>query len=91
MVMDRNAPCVPVTVSASTASTRTTEGENAMSSNTAIRRTRGTGVGRLLRRIERERRSWMRHFVDEVPTEQAWRAGVAEGLRLAQVAIRKGV
>jgi hypothetical protein len=29
--------------------------------------------------------------VDEVPTEQAWRAGVAEGLRLAQVAIRKGV
>ena len=34
---------------------------------------------------------WSRHFVDEVPTEQAWRAGVAEGLRLAQVAIRKGV
>ena len=26
-----------------------------------------------------------------VPTEQAWRAGVAEGLRLAQAAIRKGV
>jgi len=52
---------------------------------------RQRGVGRLLRRIERERRSWARHFVDEVPTEQAWRAGVAEGLRLAQVAIRKGV
>ena len=47
-------------------------------------------MGRLLRRIERERRTWTRHFVDEVPTEQAWRAGVAEGLWLAQVAIRKG-
>ena len=35
--------------------------------------------------------AWARRFVDEVPTEQAWRAGVAEGLRLAQVAIRKGV
>ena len=50
-----------------------------------------TGVARLVRRIERERRTWSRRFVDEVPTEQAWRAGVAEGLRLAQVAIRKGV
>ena len=50
-----------------------------------------TGVGRLVRRIERERRSWSRRPPDEVPTEQAWRAGVAEGLRLAQVAIRKGV
>ena len=48
-------------------------------------------MGRLVRRIERERRTWTRRFVDEVPTEQAWRAGVAEGLRLAQVAIRKGV
>ena len=62
-----------------------------MSNNTVIRRGRPGGVGRLLRRIERERRAWSRHFVDEVPTEQAWRAGVAEGLRLAQVAIRKGV
>ena len=50
-----------------------------------------TGVGRLLRRIERERRTWTRRPVEELPTEQAWRAGVAEGLRLAQVAIRKGV
>jgi hypothetical protein len=50
-----------------------------------------TGVGRLVRRIERERRSWARRPPDELPTEQAWRAGVAEGLRLAQVAIRKGV
>ena len=50
-----------------------------------------TGVGRLLRRIEHERRSWTRRPVEELPTEQAWRAGVAEGLRLAQVAIRKGV
>ena len=54
-------------------------------------RTATSGVGRLVRRIERERRTWSRQFVDEVPTEQAWRAGVAEGLRLAQVAIRKGV
>jgi hypothetical protein len=50
-----------------------------------------TGVGRLVRRIERERRTWTRRPVEELPTEQAWRAGVAEGLRLAQVAIRKGV
>ena len=50
-----------------------------------------TGVGRLVRRIERERRTWARRPPDELPTEQAWRAGVAEGLRLAQVAIRKGV
>jgi hypothetical protein len=50
-----------------------------------------TGVGRLVRRIEHERRRWMGRASDEVPTEQAWRAGVAEGLRLAQIAIRKGV
>ena len=49
------------------------------------------GVGRLLRRIEHERRSWTRRPVEELPTEQAWRAWVAEGLRLAQLAIRKGV
>ena len=55
------------------------------------KRPAATGVGRLVRRIERERRSWSRRPPDEVPTEQAWRAGVAEGLRLAQVAIRKGV
>jgi hypothetical protein len=57
----------------------------------ARRRTATSGVGRLVRRIERERRAWSRRFVDEVPTERAWRAGVAEGLRLAQIAIRKGV
>ena len=53
-----------------------------------------TGVGRLVRRLERERRTWVRrpsHDGPVVPTEQAWRAGVAEGLRLAQLAIRKGV
>ena len=55
------------------------------------RRAATSGVSRLVRRIERERRVWARRFVDEVPTERAWRAGVAEGLRLAQVAIRKGV
>ena len=49
------------------------------------------GVGRLVRRIERERRVWSRPPLEELPTEQAWRAGVAEGLRLAQLAIRKGV
>jgi hypothetical protein len=51
-------------------------------------------VGRLVRRLERERRTWTRqpgHDGPMVPTEQAWRAGVAEGLRLAQAAIRKGV
>jgi anti-sigma regulatory factor (Ser/Thr protein kinase) len=51
------------------------------------------GVGRLVRRLERERRRWtLRDNGPElVATEQAWRAGVAEGLRLAQTAIRKGV
>ena len=50
------------------------------------------GVGRLVRRLERERRCWARRSTGEpVATEVAWRAGVAEGLRLAQLAIRKGV
>ena len=61
--------------------------------NGRIRQT--AGVGRLVRRLERERRKWSwartTNEVETVPTEQAWRAGVAEGLRLAQVAIRKGV
>lgn len=52
---------------------------------------RPTGVGRLVRRLERERKSWIRPQDAEVPTAQAWRAGVAEGIRLSQVAIRKGV
>ena len=50
-----------------------------------------TGVRRLVRRLERERRNWSCGHLELVPTEQAWRAGVAEGLRLAQIAIRKGV
>ncbi|WP_214368234.1 hypothetical protein [Pseudonocardia sp. H11422] len=50
-----------------------------------------SGVGRLVRRLECERRRWSRWDDSTVPTEQAWRAGVAEGLRLAQTAIRKGV
>lgn len=72
-----------------------------MSTNTidnSKRRTATTGVGRLVRRLERERRSWARRpnpdergDVPVVATEVAWRAGVAEGLRLAQLAIRKGV
>ncbi|RTL67428.1 MAG: hypothetical protein EKK42_13845 [Pseudonocardiaceae bacterium] len=49
------------------------------------------GVGRLVRRLERERRNWIVPDGPELPTEQAWRAGVAEGLRLAALAIRKGV
>ncbi len=49
------------------------------------------GVGRLVRRLERERRLWTRAGEAEVPTARAWRAGVAEGIRLAQVAIRRGV
>src|SRR5689334_24246122 len=67
MVKDRNARCVPVTGSAPNASTRANEKEKSMSNNTVIRRGRPGGLGRLLRRIERERRAWSRHFVDEVP------------------------
>jgi hypothetical protein len=58
------------------------------------RRQPTTGVGRLVRRLERERRTWARRPTYDGPvvaTEVAWRAGVAEGLRLAQLAIRKGV
>lgn len=55
------------------------------------RRSAGVGVGRLVRRLERERRAWSQADEREIPTAQAWRAGVAEGIRLAQVAIRKGV
>lgn len=50
-----------------------------------------SGVARLVRRLDRERRPFLTPGTDEIPTEQAWRAGVAEGLRLAQAAIRKGV
>ncbi|MDN5919318.1 MAG: hypothetical protein L0I76_30185 [Pseudonocardia sp.] len=63
-----------------------------MSATTMARpRKPGAGVGRLVRRLEHERRRWARGQEMTVPTEQAWRAGVAEGLRLAQLAIRKGV
>jgi hypothetical protein len=57
--------------------------------NGRVRQT--AGVRRLVRRLEHERRKWSWASAELVPTEQAWRAGVAEGLRLAQVAIRKGV
>ncbi len=60
--------------------------------NGRVRQT--AGVGRLVRRLERERRTWTRRPVGDGPvvaTEVAWRAGVAEGLRLAQAAIRRGV
>lgn len=64
---------------------------NDMNSGTEVRAPKQRGVGRLVRRLERERRQWARSGEREIPTEQAWRAGVAEGIRLAQVAIRKGV
>ena len=53
-----------------------------------------TGVSRLVRRLEKERRQYAQPPNEgdtEVPTATAWRAGIAEGLRLAQLAIRKGV
>src|SRR3954454_2821405 len=59
-----------------------------MTTNTidSKRRTATAGVGRLVRRLERERRSWARRpdrgDVPVVATEVAWRAGVAEGLRV---------
>ena len=52
---------------------------------------RPSSVARLVRRLERERKCWIRPQDTEVPTAQAWRAGVAEGIRLSQVAIKKGV
>ncbi len=61
-----------------------------MTSNSTARR-KTSGVARLVRRLERERRHWTRPTLDGVPTETAWRAGVAEGLRLAQTAIKRGV
>ena len=69
----------------------TTSTNNTGRNHPTNKRTATTGVGRLVRRIEQERRTWSRRPAEELPTEQAWRAGVAEGLRLAQVAIRKGV
>jgi hypothetical protein len=39
------------------------------------------GVGRLVRRLEKERRQYARPVDEEVevPTAMAWRAGIAEG------------
>lgn len=48
------------------------------------------GARRLIRRLDGQRRVWLRRPAGElVATELAWRAGVAEGLRLAQVTLRK--
>ena len=66
------------------------DGEDTEMRSTRMK-TRPAGVGRLVRRLERERRTWTRPQEAKVPTAQAWRAGVAEGIRLAQLAIRKGV
>ena len=54
-------------------------------------RARTHGVSRLVRRLEHQRRLWSRGQVELTATERAWNAGIAEGLRLAQIAIRKGV
>lgn len=64
-----------------------------MSTATMTRRTRGsiTGTRRLVRSLEHQRRTWSRGQLDLTATERAWNAGIAEGLRLAQLAIRKGV
>lgn len=50
------------------------------------------GARRLIRRLDGQRRAWMRRPLDGelVATEVAWRAGVAEGLRLAAATLRKG-
>ena len=53
-----------------------------MNTNTSVRPRVTTGVGRLVRRLEIERRRWARTEHPVVATEQAWRA---------QLAIRKGV
>ena len=50
-----------------------------------------TGARRLVRRLEHQRRTWSRGQMELTATERAWNAGIAEGLRLAQVTIRKGV
>ena len=50
------------------------------------------GARRLIRRLDGQRRQWMRRPEggELVATELAWRAGVAEGLRLAQMTLRQG-
>ncbi|MDT0351711.1 hypothetical protein [Pseudonocardia charpentierae] len=77
-----------------TTTTATTRASSSKTKTTGRGRQPAAGVGRLVRRLERERRTWTRqpgHNGPMVPTEQAWRAGVSEGLRLAQTAIRRGV
>ncbi|HEY3691450.1 MAG TPA: hypothetical protein VGL46_14335 [Pseudonocardiaceae bacterium] len=64
---------------------------NTTTERVLARRRSTAGVARLIRRLERERRDWARPQDREIPTAQAWRAGVAEGIRLAQIAIQKGV
>ena len=54
-------------------------------------RTRIHGVSRLVRRLEHQRRTWTRGQVELTATERAWNAGIAEGLRLAQITVRKAV
>jgi hypothetical protein len=58
--------------------------------DTIVRRS-SSGVRRLVDRLERERRRFMVADEVEIPTARAWRVGVVEGLRLAQLAIRRGV
>jgi hypothetical protein len=54
-------------------------------------RARTHGVSRLVRRLEHQRRTWTRGQVELTATERAWNAGIAEGLRLAQITVRKAV
>lgn len=50
------------------------------------------GARRVIRRLDGQRRTWMRRpdGAELAATELAWRAGIAEGLRLAQITLRKG-
>src|ERR1700712_2722855 len=77
---DRNATCVPVTDCAPPAMARESEGEPDMNRTTNGRARQTAGVGRLVRRLERERRKWSWGSAELVATEQAWRAGGAEAL-----------
>jgi len=65
----------------------------AMTTAAVTRRTRTsiTGARRLVRSLEHQRRTWSRGQDGMTATERAWNAGIAEGLRLAQLVIRKGV
>lgn len=56
--------------------------------------TRRIRVSRLARmhtsRLERERREWLAIPDTELPTNPEWRQGYCEGLRIAQLLIKKG-